>query len=126
MPEQIKSSTSGIIGLVVFALLFWAGCKACGGCSEEAAVDKPVTRQERVQQLFSAWDGSQPAVVDWIKQNLNDPNSFEHLETKFIDRKDTIAVVTEFTAKNAFGGRVRSTCIAYIDSLGNFLYGEIH
>lgn len=123
--DKPQSTASGIAGFLALIIILWAGCKACNGCGDKKE-DKVLTRKERIENLFSKWDGSQPAVVEWIKGNLNDPNSFEHLETRFIDKKDSIGVITEFTAKNAFGGRVRSTCVAQIDTLGNLKSAEIH
>lgn len=55
---------------------------------------------------FSAWDGSHPALVRAVKKQLNDPDSFEHLETSTIDKGDYYIVIMKFTAKNGFGGRI--------------------
>jgi hypothetical protein len=46
--------------------------------------------------------------INEVKLGLNDPNSFELLSTKAIKVDDgTHRLKVEFTAKNAFGGRVR-------------------
>ncbi|OSB19238.1 hypothetical protein B2H94_09100 [Clostridium sporogenes] len=59
-----------------------------------------------VESQFSKWDGSHRGLVKLVKQNLNDPKSFEHVETKFIrDGKDLI-IVMKYRAKNVFGGLV--------------------
>jgi len=98
---------------------------ASGG-SDNSKSDKPVvTRKERVDALFSDWDGDQDAVKDWIKSQLNDPDSYKNIATKFKDEGDSILVRTEFTAKNGFGGRLRYLCYAYIDSAGHFMHGNI-
>ena len=42
-----------------------------------------------------------------VKEKLNDPKSFEFVETKFRDNKDgTISLIMEFRANNEFGGTV--------------------
>ena len=51
--------------------------------------------------------------VDDIKSGLNDPNSFEMVSARpFKVDNETYRVDVIFTAKNAFGGRVKSqeTC----------------
>lgn len=75
---------------------------------------KPLTAEEqltkRKEACFSAWDGSHVRIKRWLQNNyLNDPSSYEHLETRFskVVSGDTLIVITSFTAKNAFGGRVK-------------------
>lgn len=45
--------------------------------------------------------------ADAVKAQLNDPKSFEFVETKFRDNKNgTISLIMEFRAKNELGGTV--------------------
>ncbi|MXZ54644.1 MAG: hypothetical protein F4Z14_00505 [Gammaproteobacteria bacterium] len=79
--------------------------------------DKPETTrtpadsvQEKIDAQFSPWDGSHRRLVSEVQRRLNDPGSFEHLETKTLKGTGypkTFIVRMEYTAKNAFGGRVR-------------------
>ena len=117
-----SNSLSGAIALVVIIALIWVGCDMCGSDDQPA---KTLTRKERIDKLFSDWDGSQPAVVKWIKQNIKDPDSYKHIETKFVDKTERVGVITKFTATNSFGGRVQTTCLAQIDTLGNLLSAEL-
>lgn len=85
----------------------------------EIKAEEKVSREEYFQKngLFSAWDGRPVALVELIKKSMNDPNSFEHLETRFIDKgTDTITVLMDYTGKNAFGGRVRGKAIAVMNA----------
>lgn len=111
---------SGLIGLAIIVIVIWVGCNTCSGDEP-----KQLTRQERVEKLFSAWDGSCPAVNAWIKQNINDPDSYKHIETYFWDQGAEIVVKTRFTATNPFGGRVSALCEAKIDSTGKLLSASL-
>ncbi len=70
------------------------------------------------ERCLSWWDGSHSGVNELIKRLLNDPGSFEHIETQYskwpVDGEQHYVRV-EFTAKNAFGGRVRVWGYGYVD-----------
>lgn len=77
---------------------------------------------------LSSWDGSHRKFVDAVKQQLNDPDSFEHDETRtWTVREDgRNQVLMQFRAKNGFGGVIRGravgtfdnkTCDASVDSI---------
>jgi uncharacterized lipoprotein YehR (DUF1307 family) len=55
---------------------------------------------------LSAWDGSCRAVVNFVKDNMNNPSSFEHVETRYFIRQDYAIVVMKYRGTNAFGGIV--------------------
>lgn len=110
-----KKTANIITGLIFIAVAFFV-LRGCFGGEEKA---EPVTREKRIEQLFSPLDGSHDGTTEWLKSQLNDPSSLEILEVRYIDRKDSISVITDFTAKNEFGGRVRGTCISQIDTNGS-------
>ena len=56
-----------------------------------------------------------------IKKSMNDPDSYEHVETRFRDDGNSIFVITEFRGKNAFGGKVKNTVSARVDFEGNVI-----
>lgn len=61
--------------------------------------------KDAIKMQFSQWDGSHHKTERAIKAALNDPDSYEHVETRAWPRNDgTIRVVTKFRAKNGFGG----------------------
>ena len=80
------------------------------GSGATAAKEPPVPktaeqiRKDRVGQAFSAWDGSHRTLERWIIKQLRDPDSYEHIETRFGDKGDHILVVTQYRARNGFGG----------------------
>lgn len=73
--------------------------------SEEKAAPKPLTRDQRIDKEFN-YDGSfTPLVVEVIK-SLKDPDSFEHIETKVMDREDNLFITMKYRARNSLGGMV--------------------
>lgn len=60
---------------------------------------------------LSSWDGSHRDFVRQVRARLNDPDSFEHDETRVTPVSDegTHLIFMEFRARNAFGGIVRNT-----------------
>ena len=92
----------------------------------ETAPDKATktseeARLEKIENQFSKWDGSHLAVTKKIKDSMNDPNSFEHVETRYIDRGEFLIVTTKFRGTNAFGGVVTSSTIMKVDLKGNVI-----
>ena len=75
--------------------------------------------QEKINAQFSPWDGSHRGLVEQVKRILNDPSSFEHLETKTLrggSWPETFLVRMDYTAKNAFGGRLRKFVLVEVSS----------
>lgn len=71
-------------------------------------------KNERIRKFVTRYDNdSYKPLVDYVKQNMNDPKSFEHVRTSYdTSRKDTVKVMMEFRGKNAFGALVINTCSA--------------
>jgi hypothetical protein len=65
-------------------------------------------------------DGSSLYVVEAVKKRLNDPDSFEHVETRHYTNEDMdyLAIDMTFRAKNAFGGTITkvATCQLFDDN----------
>lgn len=89
-------------------------------------------RNKWIQGLFSVWDGSCTDITTLIKKNLNDEKSYKHIKTTYKDiqneatkteindilssagysttvEEGDVFIMTEFSAKNAFGGVVKNT-----------------
>lgn len=69
------------------------------------------------QNCMSPWNGSHPAFVDIVKKQLNDPRSFEHIETTSWPRNDKgrSKIVMTFRAKNGFGGVITAKAVGTIN-----------
>ena len=84
--------------------------------------------QNRIERQFSAWDGRHIKLYQFIKENLNDPDSLQHIETRYWKNFDengqfnnTITVKTKYRAKNSFGGYVVEYISADCDMDGNII-----
>ena len=72
-------------------------------------------REDQVQELFFA-DGQNYQVVQAVKKSMNDPDSFEHIETRHVDNgTGDVAITMMFRGKNAFGGKVINRAVAMVN-----------
>ncbi len=76
-----------------------------------------------VEYQFSAWDGSHIELVRLVKENMNDPGSFQHVETRYVDNGtgNGLTVYMKFRGKNAFGGLVINEVTATTDYKTNMI-----
>jgi hypothetical protein len=87
-----------------------------------AAVKTPEElRTEEIKKAFSPWDGSHRELEKYIKRNLKDPKSYEHIETRYGDKGDHIFLYTKYRAKNSFGGYVIGEVTAKANINGTLL-----
>jgi len=82
---------------------------------------KEEARKKQIESLFSSWDGSLVSLETRIKSGMNDPDSYEHVQTRYKDVNDYISVSTTFRGKNAFGGVVTNTVNAKVSLTGDVL-----
>lgn len=78
-------------------------------------------RKANIEKQFSAWDGSHPKLSRMIKENCRNPDSYEHIETRFRDDGSYIFVITKYRAENGFGGMSIGTVSANVDFKGNVI-----
>jgi hypothetical protein len=78
-------------------------------------------RKKQIEAQFSAWDGSHQNLTRYIKQVMNDPKSYEHVQTTYSDFGSHLVVKTQFRGKNAFGGVVLDMVKAKIALDGTIL-----
>ena len=78
-----------------------------------ATLDPVEVRKEEIRSGFSYWDGSHVELTRLIKEAMNDPRSYEHVETTYIDRGDYLVVTTTFRGRNAFGALVKNSVTAH-------------
>lgn len=74
---------------------------------------------DKFESNFSGWDGSHIKLERFIEDNMNDPGSYEHVETRYrlvLNSEPKHAVVTtKFRGRNAYGGMVLNTVTAKVD-----------
>lgn len=78
-------------------------------------------RTERIEKSFSPYDGSHRGVTAAIKGVMHNPDSFENVQTSYIDKGDYLIVSTKFRGTNAFGALVTNTAVFKADLDGNIL-----
>ena len=62
-----------------------------------------------VDSQFSSWDGSHKKLTEYIKSNMNNPDSYEHVETKYKETNDFLFVITTIRGQNNFGAIITTT-----------------
>ena len=87
----------------------------------EEDADRERERQGKIQKQFSVWDGSHYGLVKLTKLMMNDPDSFKHVSTRYIDMIDTILVTMTYRGTNGFGAVVTENIQAEFDLDGNFI-----
>ncbi len=138
-----KEKKQGCLGvLIVFILISIIVGYCTSGNEEKAEKPKVMTRTDSIKKYFSEVDGSCLEMTDKLNEYLNDPSSYEHIETKYIDLKenkdalkelmklqpewfdpdglldansDIFYVTTSFRAKNGFNATIKSTAIGVFD-----------
>jgi hypothetical protein len=80
-----------------------------------------VSAEQKLKSQFSSWDGSHRKLEAYIKEHMNDPDSYEHVETKYWETKGGLIVQTKFRGTNAFGAIVTQTVKAVVDEDGGIV-----
>ena len=68
------------------------------------------------KKCLSGWDGSCPGLVAYVKDRMNDPSSFEHVETRYFIQGDYVVLVMQYRGKNAFNATVTNFIKAKVNS----------
>lgn len=90
--------------------------------NEEKEKGKVVAeRKKKIELQFNPWDGSHRNLERVIKKAMNDPDSYEHVETMYGDRGDHLIVKTTYRGKNVFGGVVKNFVKAKVSLSGEIL-----
>lgn len=116
-PQKANVWATLVVVLMPLALILWI----CGSCKDEVPKTAAEERSAKIESAFSSWDGSHRGLEKVIKASMNDPNSYEHVETKYWDREDHLIIQCDFRGKNAFGGVVKNSIRAKADLEGNII-----
>jgi hypothetical protein len=119
---KTKKMTTHFLSALAVAFFIFIAFGSGDDDSKTNADGTPKTeRQIQLEKQFSAWDGSHIELTKIIKKAMNDPDSYEHVETVYWDMKDHVVVRTTYSGKNAFGGRVKNWVKAKADNNGNII-----
>lgn len=88
---------------------------------EPIPLPKQKTRIESIESQFHVWDGSHIRLEKLIIDSLNDPGSYEHIETRYKDMGNHLVVSTAYRGKNAFGAIIKNKTIAKVSVHGIIL-----
>lgn len=86
---------------------------------ERAMAARLAERRTRLEKQFSPWDGSHPAVERRVKQAMNNPDSYDHVETSYVMLPEGMRVTMTFRGTNGFGGIVPNTVVATVSDSGD-------
>jgi len=119
---KTKKMTTHFLSAIAVAFFIFIAFGSGDDDSKTNADGTPKTeRQIQLEKQFSAWDGSHNGLSKIIKKAMNDPDSYEHVETVYWDMKDHVVIRTTYSGKNAFGGRVKNWVKAKADNNGNII-----
>lgn len=112
-----------IVVIIVFVCLLGFGIYIGEKGTSDNVVSKSDVdpRKKMIEKHFSSWDGSHIGLTKIIKELMNDPKSYEHVETRYGDYGNYLLVKTTFRGKNAFGGVVTNWISAKCDLRGNVI-----
>lgn len=103
-----------IIGIIIFMM------DQCFKDNAKRAADP----KYQIEKHFSGYDGSLKVLVQDVKNKMNDPESFEHVETTYYDRADGyLNVKMVFRGKNGFGGTITQNAFCKLNILTGTISG---
>lgn len=104
-------------GLAAIAILWGALFLLFGGEPEPVVI----TRQEKIESQFSGFSGAHRNLERAIKAGMNNPDSYDHVETRYSDEGDFLRIQTVYRGTNAFGGMVTDQTTAKVSLTGEVL-----
>lgn len=120
-PAGTAEIVGGCLGLSVFIAVVYGLLSMCSGPSKtpeeiKAEQAKAAADEHAGFNCLSGWDGSNASLVKQIKDQLRDPDSFEHDETRITPENNGKHMVSmRYRARNGFGGMNVATAIAEVD-----------
>lgn len=78
-------------------------------------------RKAEIDQQFSRWDGSNYAVETAVKRQMKNPDSYQHVETRYVEVPNGLIVTTTFRGTNSFNALVPQTAVAAVDRAGRVI-----
>jgi hypothetical protein len=118
-----KKHISGIVSILVIlvAISFFThlgdnnkvNSNSVGGTPEvQPTKTAEQIRTEEIAKCFSPWDGSHINLTELIKKEMKSPDSYKHVETRYVDEGNHLLVVTKYRGTNSFGAVVPGTITA--------------
>lgn len=81
--------------------------------------EKEARKKYIEEKQLSAWDGSHTKLERLLKENLNDPDSYEHAKTYYYPDSYPLRIRLEYRAKNGFGAMTLGFVLAEVTEDGD-------
>lgn len=78
-----------------------------------------------IKKQFSTWDGSHHTLEKYIKAQMHNPDSYEHVKTVSRLDGDGLFVTTTFRGTNTFKAVITSSMAAKVDRNGNIIEANL-
>ena len=112
-PSNAKIGCIGCLGLIVLVAIIAGICAVIPGGDDSDSDADPI--ETRWEGCFDPWDGNHREFEQLVKDQLNAPATFEHVETRFSVEEFPRSVVMTYEAENLFGVPLRRTATALSD-----------
>lgn len=85
---------------------------------EAARIAEAAENRRKGFHCLNSWNGSHRGVVNWLKDNLRDPDSYEHIETRItpVNTAGEHTLIMQYRARNGFGGMTVETLTATVQN----------
>ena len=113
--QKSSMGCAGFIGLVFLGLIIYSTFSSINKTLDPEPQVPKTAEQVRADKIFSAfngWDGSHRHLSQMVKSALKDPDSYEHIDTRYSDNGDHVYIEMSYRAKNSFGGYAVETVTA--------------
>lgn len=125
LPRATRNIAALFIGLCII------GIGTCMFGGDDKPSNKSVSKQSVQQEVVfnSTWDGSVAQVNAYLKNTLNDPSSYEFVNSGPVIKGGlpngaTFGVRHQYRAKNAFGALILKDQVFYMDATGSIFKVE--
>lgn len=104
---------------VFFSIIIGLLLRSC----KDPKPTKESLHKKQIESLFMYNGGPHKGAFNYLSNQLNDPESLDNIRCIYVEDtiSNIVSVKWQFTAKNAFGGRVRHYVIFDSDTLGNIV-----
>lgn len=109
-----------LVIVISLPILFFYGIASNSTKTVGKPIDSVALRNQSIANQFTAM-GSHNNLETLIISEMNDPESYEHIETTYTDLGELLVVTTTFRGKNAFGAKVKQSIQAEVDLNGNII-----
>ena len=101
--------------LALFAIPLFFACTETDSKWPYTQEEENRRKKEMISKCISEWEGSYIELTTYIKENMNDPDSYKHIKSHHYYKDGKLYITTEFRGKNAFGGMVKETLSVVVD-----------